>query len=61
MNILYTIQLYNYLPKNEHVSGISACLSFWNIMKQEKEFNMNKKNKDNVQKTSFGILEIEEE
>jgi len=30
-------------------------------MRQEKEFNMNNKNEDNVQRTSFGMqLEIEE-
>jgi len=42
-------------------TDISACLSFWNIMRQEEEFNMNKKNEDNVQRTSFGMLEMEEE
>ena len=30
-------------------------------MRQEEEFNMNKKNEDNVQRTSFGMLEMEEE
>jgi len=54
--------VYNYLPKNKHVSGISAYVSyFWNIMRQEKEFNMNNKNEDDIQRTSFGMLEIEEE
>jgi len=34
---------------------------FWNIIKQEKkEFNMNNKNEDDVQRTSFGMLEMEE-
>jgi len=38
------------------------CLSFWNIIRQEEEeFNMNNKNKDDVQRTSFGMLEMEEE
>ena len=27
MNTLCTIQVYNYLPKNKHVSGISAYVS----------------------------------
>jgi len=30
-------------------------------MRQEKEFNMNNKNEDDVQRTSFGMLEMEEE
>ena len=31
-------------------------------MRQEKkEFNMNNKNENNVQRTSFGMLEMEEE
>jgi len=31
-------------------------------MRQEKkEFNVNNKNEDNVQRTSFGMLEVEEE
>ena len=60
MNTLCTIQVYNYLPKNKHVSGISAYVSyFWNIMRQEKEFNMNNKNEDDIQRISFGMLEME--
>jgi len=31
------------------------------MRQEEKEFNMNNKNKDNVQRTSFGMLEMEEE
>jgi len=30
-------------------------------MRQEKEFNMNNKNEDDVQRMSFGMLEMEEE
>jgi len=30
-------------------------------MRQEEEFNMNNKNEDDVQRTSFGMLEMEEE
>jgi len=30
-------------------------------MRQEEEFNMNNKNEDNVQRTSFEMLEMEEE
>jgi len=30
-------------------------------MRQEKEFNMNNKNEDDVLWTSFGMLEMEEE
>jgi len=30
-------------------------------MRQEKEFNMNNKNKDNIQRMLFGMLEIEKE
>jgi len=30
-------------------------------MRQEKELNMNNKNEDDVQRTSFGMLEMEEE
>jgi len=30
-------------------------------MRQEKEFNMNNKNEDDIQRTSFGMLEMEEE
>jgi len=30
-------------------------------MRQEKEFNMNNKNKDDVQRMLFGMLEIEKE
>jgi len=30
-------------------------------MRQEKEFNMNNKNENDVQRTSFGMLEMEEE
>ena len=29
-------------------------------MRQEKEFNMNNKNEDDVQRMSFGMLEMEE-
>jgi len=31
------------------------------MRQEEKEFNMNNKNKDDVQRTSFGMLEMEEE
>jgi len=30
-------------------------------MRQEEEFNMNNKNENDIQRTSFGMLEIEEE
>ena len=30
-------------------------------MRQEKKFNMNNKNEDDVQRMPFGILEMEEE
>jgi len=30
-------------------------------MRQEKKFNINNKNEDDVQKMSFGMLKIEEE
>ena len=30
-------------------------------MRQEKKFNMNNKNEDDIQRTSFGMLEMEEE
>ena len=31
------------------------------MRQEEEEFNMNNKNKDDVQRTSFGMLEMEEE
>jgi len=37
IDILCTIQVYNYLPKNEHVSGVSAYVARekFNRMKEE--------------------------
>jgi len=39
----------NCLPRNEGVLGISACVT------RKEEFNMSKKNKDDIWNTLFGM------
>ena len=50
----YTRWVYDYLPSNGQVSGISIYIA------REENFNMNKKNGSDIQSMSFGMqLEIE--
>jgi len=51
VDTLYTRQVYNYLPSNGWVLGIST--------REEKKFNINKKNRSDIQSILFGMqLEI---